>query len=176
MSTDNPQPSDQENSSDETDAELSDTYQTKLEAHQRDGYRCLNCRETFEERVSQLDADHIVPRGAGGSSLHRNIGSLCRKCHEAKHGEREIAPTIRFMSTGDMTDKEFRWFRHFWDEILPALAEAAIGQRIEPLTDIDDSTPWQGRHIPIGVARFCDDELADRDDVDYAPQGAHNVW
>ncbi|MFB9812734.1 hypothetical protein [Haloarcula sebkhae] len=40
-----------------------------------------------------------------------------------------------------MSDSEFRWFRHFWDEIFPALTEAAIGQRVEPLVNIDDNTP-----------------------------------
>jgi hypothetical protein len=189
MSTENPQPSDQKNSSGEVDDEqpsnpenstseaddgLRDAYQTKLEAHRRDGYQCLNCRATFDEEPSQLDADHIVQQGAGGSSLHGNIASLCRDCHEAKHGEREIAPTIRFMSTGDMSDDEFRWFRHFWDEIFPALTEAAVGQRVEPLVNIDDNTPWQGRHIPMGTVRYFEERLAEQDDVEYAALGIHH--
>lgn len=174
MSTENPTQSDQKKSSQKRDEVRSSTYRTKLEAHQRDGYKCLNCRESFDEEASHLDADHIVPQGAGGSSLHTNIGSLCRKCHEAKHGEREVAPTIRFISTGDMSDAEFRWFRHFWDEIFPVLTEAAIGQRVEPLTDIDDRTPWQARHIPMGDVRFFETRLADHPDVEYAAQEIHH--
>jgi len=152
----------------------SDNYQTKLEAHHRDGFRCLNCRKRFDEEARQLDADHIVPQGAGGCSIHTNISSLCRECHEAKHGEREIAPTIRWMSTGEMSPLEFRWFRHFWDEIFPVLTEIAIGQRVDPLIDIDEGTPWQARHIPLGVLRFCDEKFANRDDVNYAPKEAHH--
>jgi len=176
MSIEHPMQSNGKDEADEQDEQMSSTYQTKLQVHERDRYKCLCCGEVFDGKPSKLDADHIVPKGAGGSNLHTNIGSLCRKCHEAKHGEREIAPTIRFMSTGDMSDKEFRWFRHFWDEIFPALTQIAVNHRIEPLVDIDDSTPWQGRHIPMGFVRFCDRTFADRDDINYASREAHNYW
>jgi hypothetical protein len=182
MSTENPDQPDDENwsndetSSDESPEELNYTHKTKLEVHQRDRKRCRNCRKTFTKDLSQLDADHTVPQGAGGASFHSNLTSLCRVCHEAKHGEREIAPTIRFMSTGDMSDDEFRWFRHFWDEILPALTEEAIGHRIEPLTDIDERTSWQARHIPMGAVRLCDEKMAEKKGIEYAPMKLHHYW
>jgi hypothetical protein len=180
MSIEKPDPTDESDdvdepdSSDDTDG-LSKRYRVKLEAHYRDGLTCLNCLRKFtEDEVDQLDADHIVPEGVGGGTHHRQIASLCRECHDAKHKEDEIAPTIRWMSTGDMNDTEWARYRHFWDEMFPALVEAATGLQIQVLRDIDDTTPWQARHLPLGYHRLIEDILTDRDEIDFAPLGAHH--
>jgi hypothetical protein len=176
MSADNQKPVDQEDQpaeSSQENQELTSTHQTKLEVHNRDRHQCLNCRKSIKDDISRLDADHIVPEGSGGAGLHRNLATLCRDCHEAKHDEDAIAPTIRFTSTGDMDDEEFRWYRHFWNEVLPALAEAAVGHRVEPLLGLDDHSMWDGRHIPMGAVRFCDESLSERDDVEYSPMNKH---
>lgn len=176
MSADDNQPADQENQPSEPSQgsrDLTKSLQTKLEIHYRDQYKCLNCRELLEEEPDRADADHRVPKGSGGASLHRNLGTLCDLCHKAKHNDGVIAPTIRFTSTGNMRDEEFRWYRHFWNEILPALTEAAVDHRTEVLVNLDDSSMWDGRHIPLGAIRYCDERLNDRDDVEYSPMMDH---
>lgn len=94
----------------------------KEAVHERDRHHCGNCGRSFA--TEDLDVDHTVPRGNGGSERFSNLGSLCRRCHDAKHGQ-GLAPTARFASTGDMSGAEFDWFTHFVKEILPALARQA---------------------------------------------------
>ena len=148
-------------------------YRSKLAVHKRDRKRCTCCGESFEV-VSDLDADHIVPQGRGGPNTLRNKTSLCRRCHEAKHGERDHAPTIRCLSTGDMTQKDFNWFVHFWNHSLPALTELALEHRVKPLHDLADEKQYKAWHIPIGELRRLDEALADRDDIWYLPRKAHH--
>ena len=148
-------------------------YQAKLAVHERDRYICINCRESFDDG-SHLDVDHVIARGDGGSNTLRNKASECRRCHEAKHSERDHAPTIRFASTGDMIDQDFTWFRHFWTSILPAMSEAAAGHRVTPVFDIADSAGYRAWHIPLGDVRRLDEILADMDDIGYTPMGVHH--
>jgi hypothetical protein len=72
------------------------------------------------------------------------------------------------MSTGDMIDKDFRWFRHWWKQQLPALSEIALNHRIQPVFNIAESAPYQAWHIPLGDLRRLDELLAKRDDAEYA--------
>jgi hypothetical protein len=167
-------PTSQENNDDEQgDQKFNAAYQAKLAVHERDRYTCISCRENFEDD-SHLDVDHIVPEGKGGPNTIRNKATECRRCHEAKHGEREHAPTVRFVSTGDMIQKDFRWFRHFWREQFPALSEVALSHRIKPKIDLADDTPYRAWHIPIGDLRRLDEVLANMDDLKYAPMGVHH--
>lgn len=53
----------------------------------RDGYQCRNCG-----RARLLDVDHIRPLSKGGSNEMANLQTLCRPCHEAKHGRRMPDP------------------------------------------------------------------------------------
>lgn len=169
MSADDQQPTGPE----QAERDLTSTYQTKLEVHYRDQYKCLNCGKSLEEEPDRAEADHRVPKGSGGASLHRNFGTLCPPCHEAKHDEEKIAPTIRFTSTGNMNDEEFRWYRHFWSEVLPALTQAAVNHRTEVLVNLDDNPMWDGRYIPLGAIRYCDEQLKKRDDIEYSPMMGH---
>jgi hypothetical protein len=72
-----------------------------------------------------------------------------------------------------MDDEEFRWYRHFWKEILPALTQAAVDHRTQVLTNVGDHSMWDGRHIPLGAIRYCDERLSERDDVEYSPMMIH---
>lgn len=157
----------------ESAEEYSNGYQVKLVVHKRDQCRCLNCREVFEENPDKLDADHNVSSGQGGSNAISNRSSLCRRCHKAKHEERPHAPTIRFVSTQDMPNKDFRWFEHLWKEQFPALTNAILDYRIEPIFDISDAT-YRAWHIPLGDLRRLDEKLAGLDDVEYAPMSIHH--
>ena len=56
--------------------------------------------------------------------------TLCRRCHEAKHG-RGVAPTVRLRSTGTMTEMELEWFKHCMEEVMPALARQ-VDIRVKP--------------------------------------------
>lgn len=141
--------------------------QAKLTVHKRDRYTCIACRETFDD-ISHLDVDHIVPRGVGGPNTFKNKATLCRRCHEAKHDERPHGPTVRFVSTGDMPDTDFTWFRQLWNEQLPALSEVALDYRIVPKFNLKETAPEDAAwHIPLGDLRRLDKALAEMDSVEY---------
>lgn len=160
MSADDPQPVGQRYSS---------THQTKLAIHERDMYRCVCCWEVFES-PNQLEVDHAVPRGQGGSDTMSQKISLCDRCHRAKHGEREHAPTIRFISAADMIEKDFTWFCHLWTKQFPALTEA-VGHRVTPKFGLaDDGERW---HIPLGDLRRLDRALANHDSIRYQQKEEH---
>lgn len=148
----------------------SSTYQTKLAVHERDQCTCIGCKESFDE-ISSLDVDHVIPRGQGGSDTIRNKASECRRCHEAKHGERDHAPTVRFRSTKDMIKKDFRWYNHLWKHQFPVLTELA-GHRIDLLFDIAEGADYDAWHVPLGDLRRLDEILADMDDLTYVPMGS----
>lgn len=155
-----------------SDGRYSSTYQTKLAVHERDRFTCICCRENFDD-VSHLDVDHVVPRGKGGPNTIRNKATQCRRCHEAKSDERDHAPTVRFISTGDMIQKDFRWFRHFWNDLFPALSAVALNHRIKPKFNLADKAPYEAWHIPLGELRRLDEVLAERDDIRYNGVKAH---
>lgn len=53
---------------------------------QRDGYRCRNCGAGGGPNGdAELHVDHCIPRSADGSDEPRNLRTLCRSCHEARH-------------------------------------------------------------------------------------------
>lgn len=158
-----------------TSTNRSTAYQAKLAVHARDRYTCIGCRESFDD-PSKLDVDHIISRGQGGSNAIRNKASECRRCHEAKHGERDHAPTIRCVSTGDMINKDFVWFKHFWKRQLPALFELALDYRVKPYCGLAESKSYTAWHIPLGDLRRLDDVLVNMDDLKYVPMGvAHYI-
>jgi hypothetical protein len=150
---------------------VNSAYRQKLTVHRRDRNTCINCRERFDDQ-SHLDADHVVARGDGGARTVRNQATMCRRCHDAKHGDREHAPTIRWRSTGDMPEKDYEWYKRFWSDLLPAVTEAAVGYRIKPVTNLSSETEYVGQHIPVGdVTRLCQ-LLADCNDVRFAGYSA----
>jgi hypothetical protein len=162
MSTEDNEPSEKK---------YSNTYQAKIAVHERDQYTCIGCRESFEDD-SHLDVDHVIPIGKGGPNTIRNKATECRRCHEAKHEERDHAPTVRFTSTGDMIDKDFAWFRHLWKQQFPAVTEVALDRKIEPVFNIAENRPYQAWHISLGDLRRLDEVLAKMDGIDYIPLGA----
>lgn len=157
MSADNHHPFGEANST---------VYQSKLAVHERDRYRCVSCGEKFTDD-SELDVHHAVPRGQGGPNRLSNLVSGCRRCHEAAHGERDHAPTIRSLSTGDMIKKDFEWFPHFWNNQLPTLSTLAVDYRIEPMFNIAESKSHRAWHIPIGDLRHLDRVLSEMNGVRY---------
>ncbi|QKG94096.1 HNH endonuclease [Halorubrum salinarum] len=126
----------------------------------RDQQRCTCCLGRTGD-VQTLDPDHNVPRGAGGSDRLSNLSTLCRRCHEAKHGD-GIAPTVRLESTGEMTDVEFWWFKHLLKEMIPALAED-FNVRLQPKFGLEDDKVW---YLPLGDIRLLDKQLLESD-VEY---------
>lgn len=85
-----------------------------------------------------------------------NLNTYCRRCHKAKHGE-GIAPTIQFESTQRMTEREFHWFKHFVDEMIPVMAQI-IGTHLNPKFALEEQKAW---HIPLGDVYHLDEQLAD---------------
>lgn len=124
-----------------------------------DEYQCQNCLEIVDDDDLTLDPDHNVPRGAGGSDRLSNLNSLCRRCHDAKHGK-GIAPTVQWTSTGIMTGTEFVWFKHFMQEMLPALTRA-FDIRLVPKFGLADEETW---YLPLGDLRRLDQQLLEADD------------
>lgn len=123
----------------------------------RDRSRCLNCGAT-SEAATKLDIDHGVPRGAGGADRMSNLNTLCRDCHEAKHGN-GIAPSVQMESTGEMSKREFIWFKHFIKEMVPAMADV-VGTKIRPKFNLDEQGYW---YIPVGDVIALNKQLAESD-------------
>lgn len=142
---------------------------------EQDRQMCTNCGTVLTRE--DLDVDHRVPRGAGGSDRSSNLGTLCRVCHDAKHGL-GIAPGAQLKSTGNMTDTEFRWFKHLLQEMIPAMARI-LGVQLVPKFRLNDDDMW---HLPLGDLRLLNAKLVKADE-DYsslnqfmsydAPQGVH---
>ena len=99
--------------------------------------RCANCGA--EDHEATLDVHHIVPRGRGGSNLMGNQVVLCRRCHDAAHGN-GMAPTVQSMSTGTMEPETFELYRHFWRNILPKIGDLC-NVPIEPIY-VDEDKSW----------------------------------
>jgi len=122
----------------------------------RDQHRCVNCLRATDN--SPLDADHSVPRGVGGSDRISNLNTLCRRCHQAKHGD-SIAPSIQLESTGEMTEVEFFWFKHMLNEMIPAMARE-LDVRLIPKFGLDEDTVW---YLPLGDILLLDHQLTKAD-------------
>lgn len=119
----------------------------------RDQHRCTCCLGRVQE-VQTHDPDHNVPRGVGGSDRLSNISTLCRRCHNAKHGD-GIAPTVQLKSSGRMTEVEFQWFRHLMNEIIPVLARE-FRVLLQPKFGLMDDSVW---YLPLGDLRRLDEQL-----------------
>lgn len=57
---------------------------------QRDGHQCRNCGTLGGPRQgdAELHVDHQTPRSRRGEDHPQNLRTLCRKCHEARHGRK----------------------------------------------------------------------------------------
>ncbi|WP_077067745.1 HNH endonuclease [Haloarcula rubripromontorii] len=106
----------------------------------RDNYQCTNCGKP-QVLAQSLDIDHIVPRGVGGSERISNLHTLCRQCHDAKDND-AAATSVEWMSTGMMDHYEFQWFKHFMNEMFPALSRQ-IGVRVSPKFGIKETEVWR---------------------------------
>lgn len=84
----------------------------------RDQNKCMNCG--IEGNSTKMDVHHIVPRNQGGSNQMSNLILLCRKCHDAAHGEC-MAPTVDFETSGEMENDEFEQFRKLFQNFQPAI-------------------------------------------------------
>lgn len=124
----------------------------------RDDHTCSNCGR-HRTSVETLDIHHIVPRGQGGSDQPSNLQTLCRRCHNAVHGD-GVAPAVQVESTGRMTEVEFKLFRHLMNEVLPALARTQ-GVSLTARFNVDGTQSW---HIPFDAVRQLDAQLAETDD------------
>lgn len=119
---------------------------TKQAVRERDEYRCANCGT--EDPPETFDVHHIVPRGRGGSNLMSNQVVLCRRCHDACHGDR-MAPTVEVMSTGQMDAETFELYRRLWTEIIPTIGDQ-YHVPIEPIFD-EETQCW---HVAEADARL----------------------
>lgn len=143
----------------EQDPELTDWHQVRETILERDNHRCTNCGRP-EQVVKELHIDHAVPKGRGGSERFRNLRTLCKQCHWAKHHD-GYGPMLEFQSTGRMDQYTFLYFKQFFNEILPAMGRQ-VGTRIVPKFRLDDSRDaW---FIPLGDIRHADATLATFDE------------
>ena len=115
----------------------------------RDRNQCVNCTAHSEERT--LDVHHIVPRGRGGSHRISNQAVLCRKCHDAAHGD-GYAPTVQVMSTGGMSTEVFEIFRRFWRDVLPEVG-CRFGIPIQPIYD-ENTHCWRVARADMEALSF----------------------
>lgn len=61
------------------------TDKQKREAYERQQGICPHCGEHFE--LSEMEADHITPRHAGGKTIAENCQMLCKHCNRTKSGK-----------------------------------------------------------------------------------------
>lgn len=58
----------------------------RKQVYERDEYTCVNCgAEGGPNGSTELHADHVLPSSRDGSDTSRNLRTLCRECHEARH-------------------------------------------------------------------------------------------
>jgi len=126
----------------------------------RDRHRCNNCKRDIGDVIT-LDPDHTVPRGVGGSNRMSNIGALCRRCHEAKHGD-GTAPCAQVVSSGRMADDEFLWFKQLINEMIPALARK-YSVNLHTYYSLDGTDAW---FLPIGDLHLLDEKLGNDDSLE----------
>lgn len=128
----------------------------------RDRHRCTQCYAGETEVI--FDPDHNVPRGAGGSNRMSNMNTLCRRCHDAKHGE-GLAPCAQIASSGRMTDREFLWYKHLVKHMIPAMAEkhgVNLDTRHSLNGNLSNDTSW---YVPLGDLIKLDRMLVEDDEV-----------
>ena len=58
------------------------TKSIRHEVFKRDGFRCVECGATKEEKG--LEVDHIIPVSRGGADELDNLQTLCKDCNLAK--------------------------------------------------------------------------------------------
>lgn len=54
----------------------------KLRKYEKQKGKCLDCKKEF--KISEMDADHIVPWSKGGKTEEDNCQVLCKKCNQQK--------------------------------------------------------------------------------------------
>lgn len=63
--------------------------ETRTAVLRRDDYVCLNCGAGGGPHgETELHVDHAVPASRGGGDHPGNLRTLCRGCHQARHGRR----------------------------------------------------------------------------------------
>ncbi|WP_211313653.1 HNH endonuclease [Halarchaeum salinum] len=66
-----------------------DWNRRRKKVYQRAGYTCQNCGQRGGPKGNaELHAHHIVPKSKGGSHSLSNLKCLCKRCHNAIHGNR----------------------------------------------------------------------------------------
>lgn len=67
----------------------SDWSKRRKSVLKRDDYTCQNCGDRGGPYGdTELHADHVVPKSKGGTHDRTNLLTLCKPCHEKKHGHR----------------------------------------------------------------------------------------
>ncbi len=61
------------------------TDKQKRETYERQEGICTHCNEHFD--LSEMEADHITPRHAGGKTTSENCQMLCKNCNRTKSGK-----------------------------------------------------------------------------------------
>lgn len=56
--------------------------EVKQRVYENQNGKCLDCKKEF--KISEMDADHIVPWSKGGKTEEDNCQVLCRKCNQQK--------------------------------------------------------------------------------------------
>ena len=69
---------------------------------ERDGWRCVWCRERGKTGVGRLEVHHIVPLEHGGLYLDAgNCLTVCRSCHVAHHRRPETPERLAWLAFRD---------------------------------------------------------------------------
>lgn len=89
----------------------SDWNDIRAAVQYRDRERCMNCHRDSNDLT--YDVHHIVPRRHGGSDQLSNLVLLCRRCHDAAHGNAK-APRAEWYTNGEMPEDVFGLYTDFF--------------------------------------------------------------
>jgi hypothetical protein len=63
-----------------------DWEEIRAAVFERDNYHCVNCGAAGGPHGdAELDPDHVLPKTRGDQDHPRNLRTLCRPCHQARH-------------------------------------------------------------------------------------------
>lgn len=65
-----------------------------------------------------------------------NLATLCRRCHQAAHGE-IMAPRVKMFSNGRMSGDEFTEYRRLWSNLDLARFDEDENCWYIPVADVD---------------------------------------
>lgn len=82
------------------------SVKTRFEVFKRDRYQCQYCGKSPPDVL--LEADHIIPKAAGGSDAFENLTTACKDCNRGKGAgllEEGTAPLVNRVTVEELAER-----------------------------------------------------------------------